>query len=801
MLKNYFKVAIRTLLRNRGYASINIFGLALGIAGATMLMMYVSNELSFDKFHRDSASTYRLVTSVSDGDSRQYATNFTPLGPVLVEEVPEIAEVMTIYQNRSQINFRMDDQRITEESWHMADQNFFEFFDFELIAGDKKTVLSEPRSVVLSESLARKYFGEKEAIGQLIEEFDWGQFKVTGIFKDVPENSHLQFDLIIDRHFRNDETWLTQLTDWETRRAYTYVKIPSTGGIESVESKMPALLEKYIGERAATTSLSFQPLESIHFGSADIELGLDDNTGNSADMYIFSSIALFLLMIAAVNYTNLATSKALFRSKEIGVRKVVGAYKSQLAIQFLTESVVITFMALVLSIGLIDLTLPYFNDITGRSFQMDMSSLGEFLPVLLMTTLLVGLLSGIYPALFVTRFQPAKVLKGAAATEGKASLKRMLVVIQFGLSIVMIIATLVVSGQMDYIRESNPGYSTSGVMVVDINSGQARRDFKQMKAAFEAVPGVKKAAAASRVPGEWKRINEVDLTTSLEGELLSPVKSFYMSFDADVQDVFDFKLADGTYFTGDDAADSAKVLLNVTAARALGLENPLGSLVRVFRTEERDINARVIGIVEDFNFQSFHSTIAPLVIGSWNNGIRSIDYFTLKLETNAVADVIEGVTKVHNEFDPATTIEYNFLDTQLERKYMSEKRAGTIFKVGAGLSVLVACLGLFGLASFTVQRRTKELGIRKVLGASHWNIFYLLSSSFTRLIVIALLFAVPVAYILMNNWLDNFAYRMPLGADKFVIAGLATIAVALLTISYLSIKAVITNPVDSLRSE
>ncbi|MCE7991092.1 MAG: FtsX-like permease family protein [Roseivirga sp.] len=801
MLKNYFKVAIRTLLRNRGYASTNIFGLALGIAGATMLMMYVSNELSFDKFHNDSDSTYRLVTSISDGDLRHYAANFPPLAPVLTEEVPEIAEVMTIHQNRSQLNIRMDDQRITEESWYMADQNFFEFFDFELIAGDKSTVLSEPRSMVISESLARKYFGDSQAMGKLIEEFDWGQFKVTGIFKDVPENSHLQFDLIIDSHFRNDERWINQMADWENLRGYTYVKIPSTEGIETATSKMPALLEKYIGENAAITSLAFQPLESIHFGSADIELGLENSNGNNADMYIFSSIALFLLVIAAVNYTNLATSKALFRSKEIGVRKVVGAHKSQLAIQFLAESVVITFLALVLSIGLIDLSLPYFNEITGRSFQMDISSLGEFLPILMVTTLLVGLLSGIYPALFVTRFQPAKVLKGSAATDGKASLKRMLVVVQFGLSIIMIIATLVVSGQMDYIRESNPGFSTKGVMVIDINSGYTRRDFKQMKTAFEAIPGVEKAATASRVPGEWKRINEVDLTTNLEGELLSPVKSFYMSFDADVQEVFDFKLADGSYFSGDDATDSAKVLINATAAKALGLENPIGSLVRVFRTEERDINARVIGIVEDFNFQSFHSTIAPLVIGSWNSGIRSIDYFTLKLETNAVADVIEGVTKVHNEFDPATTIEYNFLDTQLERKYASEKRAGTIFKIGAGLSILVACLGLFGLASFTVQRRTKELGIRKVLGASHWNIFYLLSSSFTRLIVIALLFAVPIAYILMQNWLDNFAYRMPLGADKFVVAGLATITVALLTISYLSIKAVITNPVDSLRSE
>ena len=400
MLRNYFKVAIRTLLRNRGYAAINIFGLALGIAGATMLMMYVSNELSFDKQHRDAAFTYRLITELSDGDSQSYAANFTPLASALAEEVPEVEEVMSIYQNRSQINFRMGDQRITEESWYMADQNFFEFFDFELIQGDKASVLASPKSIVLSESLAHKYFGDKDPVGQLIDEFDWGELKVTGVFKDIPENSHLQFDLIIDRHFRNDEMWLQQMADWERPRAHTYVKVRAADGVKALESKMPSLLEKYIGERSATTTIGFQKLTNIHFGSAAIELGLDDNKGSASDMYIFSSIALFLLVIAAVNYTNLATSKAMFRSKEIGVRKVVGAHKSQLAIQFLAESVVITFMALVLAIGLIDLTLPYFNGITGRSFQMDIASMGEFLPVLLLTALVVGLFFGYLPGLF-----------------------------------------------------------------------------------------------------------------------------------------------------------------------------------------------------------------------------------------------------------------------------------------------------------------------------------------------------------------------------------------------------------------
>ena len=801
-MKNYFRVALRTLIRNRSYATINIFGLALGIAGASMLMLYVNSELSFDDMHAEGDRMYRVITENKQEGGRQYATTWFPLTRIIEQDVPEVEEIMTFYQNRGQINFRLGHRRITEESWYMVDANFFEFFDFELVSGSPAGVLAAPNSIVLSESLAKKYFGDANPIGRTINEFDWGDFTVTGIFKDLPEHSHVQFDLLIDANMTRGEEWASFRNEWSRYATFSYVKLAQGATAEAMTEKVAQLMQQHRGEQAEDFAIHFQALKDIHFESANIERGLDnDAKGDRSYVFIFSSIALFLLIIAAVNYTNLATSKAIFRSKEIGVRKVVGAQKQQLILQFLSESTLITLSALVISIGLIDLALPYFNSITGRSFSLGWSELSETLPILFLTTVIVGLMSGLYPAFFVTRFQPAQVLKGTAVKEGKGSLKQVLVIVQFSLSMIMIIATLVVSGQMNFIRNSSPGYTTDGVLVIDINSFFTRRDFKLMKTEFAKIPEVQHVAVASRVPGEWKRLNEVAVIDRNTKSPTDSVQAYYMGFDHEMINVFDFDLVMGEYFSGDDQRDSTKVLLNRSAVKAMGIRNPIGAQVYINRQNRRALNATVIGVLDDFKYESMHSAVAPLVIGSWNSGIRSIDYFALKVSTKNVSQLVDDVTWVHNQYDPATTIEYNFLEAQLAAKYEAEQRAGTIFKAGAGLSIIVACLGLFGLASFTVQRRTKELGIRKVLGASHWNIFYILSSSFTRLILVAILLASPIAYLLMSSWLDNFEYRIGLGPGVFLLAGGTTILVALLSVSYLSLRAVVVNPVHSLKDE
>ncbi len=802
MFRNYFKVAFRTLVRSKAYSLINVLGLTIGISGATLLLMYVNDELTFDSFHSDSENIYRITTEDKRTDgSRFYGRTFPQLGDLLKDELPEVEDEITIYRTRGQINFRLDGKRITEENWWMSDENFFEFFDFELLDGSPEGVLDDPYSIVLSKSLSRKYFGDENPIGKVISEFDWGDFKVTGIFKDVPGNSHLQFDLIVGANFQSDDNWTDYITSWESANTYSYVRLNKNSTGDTFEGPINDLLSKHAGVEVANGyEVELQALRDIHFGSNNIELGTDQfNKGDRSYVYVFSSIALFLLIIAAVNYTNLATSKALFRAKEIGVRKVVGAKKAQLAIQFLMESVLITLLATIISIGVIDLVMPFYNQITGKDFEFGLAALSQYAPLLLSVAIFTGLLAGLYPALFITRFRPVKVLKGESImNQGKTSLRKVLVVLQFGLSIVMIIATLVVSNQMRYISNRDVGFYTEGIMVVDINSFYTRRDFKLMKTEFQNISGIESVATASRVPGEWKTINEIYVR---RGDSPDSLQTYYMGFDGDMLGTFGFKMALGRYFSGNDQNDSTKVILNESAVRALGLENPVGQNIKLYRTATRRLDATVIGVVKDFNYQSFHTGVAPLVIGAWNSGIRAIDYFALKINANNMSSVIEQVEAVHNRFDPATTIEYNFVDDRLKMKYEKEQSANNIFQLGSGLSILVACLGLFGLASFTVQKRAKELGIRKVLGATQWNIFYLLSSSFVKQIILAFLIASPIAFVMMRNWLDQFQFRTNLGIGVFVISGLAAVLVALLTVSYRSLKAAHSNPVDSLRSE
>lgn len=803
MLRSYWKIAYRTLIRSKSYALINVFGLAVAISGAALLLMYVNDEMSFDKFHLDAGRIHRIVTAdQQQDDTRFYGRTFTPLGKRLVADFSEVTSQLNLYASRSQINFRIDNKRITEESWWMADENFFEFFDFPLVRGDKSKVLRNPFSIVLSETLAEHYFGKQDPIGKVINEYDWGDFIVTGVFQDVPANSHLQFDLIVGENFQSDDNWTTSLNDWTSPRTSTYVKLKEGIRPNELAAKMPEVLKAYRGERDDNYTVTFQPLADVHFQSATIELGTDRTTkGEQRYVVIFASIALFLLVIAAVNYTNLATAKAMFRAKEIGVRKVTGAHNSQLSIQFLTESVLITFMALICAIGIIDLFIPFFNQLTGKELVFGVQALMNFGPILFLLALFVGIISGLYPALFITRFKVISALKGEGGVSQNAFVKKGLVVLQFGMSIVLIVATLVVSKQMTFIQNADLGFDKEGVIVIDINSGDTRRDFKLMKTQFEAIPGVSHVSTSSKVPGEWKNINQVFIKNTGSSNAMDSLKTYYMSFDVDSKATFDLELSQGNYFSGNEQSDSTKVLLNEAAVKAFNLEHPIGANIRVNRSNQRFLNATVIGVLKDFNFQSFHSKIEPLVIGAWNAGIQSVDYFALKADVNVLPRIISDITMVHNRFDPATTIEYNFLDDQLAKKYETENRANSIFQLGAGLSIFVACLGLFGLASFTVQKRAKELGVRKVLGASSWNLFYLLSSAFTKQVLLAILISSPLAFLLMSNWLNKFVYHVELGPKEFVLAGLSVLFIAFFTVSYRAIKASFTNPIGALRSE
>lgn len=801
MFKNYFKIALRTLWKNKGYALINILGLAIGISGATLLLTFVNDERRFDAFHDKSDRMVRPIAIQKNlEEPRYFASNPFIMASTMVDELPEVEQATSLTRRGGQINVVVNDVRFSERGYFYVDSLFFEVFDFDFLYGNSTNALETPFSAVVTENEAIKFFGKVDVIGEIIEAPGIGNFTVSAVLKNLPSNSHLQFDILVNPIF-NDQGWQSQAASWTAFQAAGYLTLASGVDLTAFSKKAEDFINSKLPPNfAEIVDFEFQSIRDIHFESAHIEGDLTNNKGDKSYSVIFLSIAVFLILIAAVNYMNLATSKAVFRAREIGIRKVVGAVRKQLISQFLLESVLITFIALLISVGITDLAMPFFNDLTGKQFDFSWSTLPNYAGLLVGTTLLIGLLSGIYPAMFMTRFKPVDVLKGERVSGGSFNLRRALVVFQFVLSIVLIISTLVVSDQMGYIKNKNLGFNEENLIVIDINNGRVRPVFKTMRNELSQIPGVEQVSVTSRVPGEWKTINEVKVDLASEqGTVTDSAFVFYMSFDENALTTFDLQLQAGEYFSGNDVSDSTKILLNEAAVKSFGLEDPVGQTLRI-EGQRGWTSYAIIGVLEDFNFQSLHAQIEPIIIGAWNNPNSIIDYFTLRVSGNT-NDILEAASLVHEKFDNRTAMEYHFLDSQLELFYEAEQQASIIFIAGAGLSIFVACLGLFGLASFTVQKRIKELGIRKVLGASEWKLFYLLSSSFVKQILLAFVIASPFAYFIMRNWLNNFQYRVEIGIGAFLIAAVSSLLVALITVSYRSISAAHSNPVNSLRSE
>uniref|UniRef100_UPI0040489D07 ABC transporter permease n=3 Tax=Roseivirga sp. TaxID=1964215 RepID=UPI0040489D07 len=802
MFKNYFKIAFRTLWKNKAYSLINIMGLAVSIAGATLLLTYVKSELSFDRFHTKSDQIVRpiLIQSGAEGD-RFFSSNPAIYAQTMAEQMPEVEQYVNLLRLSGQFNVVIDNKPFTERTYAIAPSNFFSVFDFELIQGNSQTVLNEPFSMVLSERQAIKFFGTVDVLGKTVEAPGYGgSFKITGLMRDLPQNTHIELDILIAEGTLPEDRARALYQNWTDFSSTSYIVLKKGADLTAFTAKANTLADSNFPKGVADlVRFEFQPLADIHFESAHIERDFAAYKGDKSYVIIFSVIALFLIVIAAVNYMNLATSKAVFRSKEIGIRKVVGAKRKQLVTQFLMESFLITGIAMLLSIGITDISMPFFNELTARSFEFNLQAIQDYAPLLLIIAISIGLLSGLYPAVFMTKFKPIKVLKGEESAGGSFNIRKVLVVFQFALSTVMIIGTLVVSNQMNFIQNKNLGFNKENLLVIDINNGAIRPVFKSMRNELEQIIGVSEVAVASRIPGEWKNINEVDVNILDErGIKKDSIETYYMSFDPHMLSVFNMELKEGEFFSGNDQSDSTKILINETAVKKFGLENPIGAIVEL---EGRGKSSyTIIGVLKDFNFQSLHRGLEPMVIGAWNNPNAVIDYFILKMEGDP-KPIIEAASMVHSKFDTRTVIEYHFLDDQLANFYSAERQASVIFKIGAGLSIFISCLGLFGLASFTVQKRVKELGIRKVLGASEWSLFYMLSSSFSKQILLAFIIASPLAYFIMKKWLENFEYRIDLGVVVFFLAGLGTLLIAILTVSYRALQAAHSNPVHSLRSE
>ena len=802
MIKNYFKISLRQLIKNKTFTFINICGLVLGISFSTMLYTYVSTELSYDSFHRKSDRTYRaLWVNKSIPDNVRTFGSIVPLiGPELVNSFPEIEEMTRLFRFSGQVVVEQGEAKYSERRWFSTeDTNFFNVFDFDFIAGDKATALTQSFSVVLTESTAKKYFGDGNALGKTLNLQDIGLVKVTGIIKDHPTNSHLQFDLLFSK-ILVDQDWTDYLNGWQDIGAFTYVVLKEGKSIEEVVAKMPEFRKTHWAPDLESREIAFQRMEDIYLHSDDIENGSESEHGQLSYVYIFSSMAIFLLIIAAINYINLTTSKASSRSKEIGIRKVAGAVKSQLIFQFLTEAFVITFVSMLLSLVMMNLCFPFFNSITGKNFDLTFSNISEFMPALLAIALIIGVIAGSYPAFYLSRLKPVATLKGQTVfTKSRFNLRTTLVVFQFSITITLIVAMLVISNQINFIRTKDVGFNKEQLMIIDINSGAVRRQFQEMKNEFSKLAGVQHVAVSSRVPGEWKNIREVYVRTADEAKISADsLQTYFMGFDEDMLNTYQLQLTAGSFFKGT-AADSMNVLMNESAAKAMNLKKPIGAVVQI-GTRNGKWNAHVVGVLRDFNFQSLHQKIAPIIIGYHNNPVQVIDYFTLKISGDT-PPIVEGAAKVCEKFDPETPIEYHFLSEQLNNFYVSEKKAGMIFQMAGALSIVVACLGLLGLANYQVERKTKELGIRKILGAGSLNLFLMVSFSFTRQVALAFVLACPVAWYVMREWLSAFEYRIPLSPGVFVWAGIMVLLLAILTVSYQSIKAAMFNPIDSLRKE
>jgi putative ABC transport system permease protein len=810
VFKNHLKIAVRNLRKHKEYSLINIIGLAAGLACCILILLYVLDELNFDAFHKKADRIYRVVEIKQSPDLGEQHSALTAgtVGPALVSELPEIANSVRLLNPFTRRTVQHGETRFYEADHLFTEPSFFELFDFALAQGDPKTALRDPKSVVLTAEAARKYFGDEEPYGKTLMVEQLGDFKVTGVLRAMPRNSHLNFSMLFSfATLEAIDGWKRFMNTWDSDGFITYVLLK-----EDHAAVPPAKLAAFVNQHKAkefgvTRSLYLQPLRQIHFYSSHIQIRRNENKGEIAYVYIFSAIAIFIVLIACINYMNLATARSMHFAKDVGIRKAVGAHRGQLIGQFLSESILFAFVAFLIAYATVELILPAFNAFTGKKLQLGFSASSLLLLGLGLMTLLVGVVSGSYPSFYLSRFQPAFVLKGSFKTgAGNILLRRGLVVAQFVLSIVMIVATLVVSRQMRYVREKRLGFEKEQMLVIDINSGNARRNFQTMKAEFAQIPAVRGVSVSSRVPGEWKNIVEIEALP--EGAPESEIRTMsFIGIDEDFLATFGVDLMAGRNFLPEVATDSAAILLNEAAAQMFGGEAVVGKRLQIPLSQSPGdapappFQGLIIGIVKDFHFRSLYEKIDPLVLGHCNNPFQLIDYFTLKIDGRDIPATLAAAQRINERFDPSHPFEYNFLDARLKDFYVADQKVGRLFGIAAALAILIACLGLFGLASYTAEQRTKEIGVRKVLGASAPHIVLLLSKDIAKLMLIAFIIASPLAYYAMNKWLQDFAYKIDVGWSTFGLAGILTLAIALLTVSYQAIKAALANPVDSLRYE
>ena len=783
MFGNYLKVALRNISRHKGYSVINILGLATGMACAILLFLWVQDELEYDRFHENIGYLYRVVIEDnSTNQARQVAITPAPLAPALKDEIAGIARSTRCWIAGAVI---AGDNNKYYERVAMADPDFFEMFSFPLIRGNAVTALDNPHSAILTREKAVKYFGTDNVIGKTLRIDNRADLIITGVLDKIPDNSSLKFDFLIPFEYRRE---IEDLDFWGAWRFYTFVQIYRHQSMEEVNSNMAGVMNKYRGKD--DTRLYLQPFRDIHLRS---NLNYDmPNRGNIKHVWIFAAIGLLIILIACINYMNLTTARSGNRAGEIGLRKVVGAHRLHIIRQFYGESILFSFIALALAVVMVELLLPSFNGISGKQISLDMLNNINMMGGLAVIALITGIVSGSYPSLFLSSLRPAAIMQRMRDTgTGGSWMRKILVTVQFTLSVFLIIGAIVVHNQLQYMINKNLGFDKEYIVHIPVKTEYVDK-YPALKDEFLKNPDVSGVTASFQLPNnigsspgsmDWEG-RDPDFNLNINAGLV----------DFDYFETFGMEIIEGRGFSRDFASDTAEAyILNEEAVRQMGIQSPVGKWFSYW-----DTKGTIIGIVRDFHSTSLRNEINPIVLrltSYWLN------YMHVKLKSDNIHAALNMLEKSWNDMIPGFPFDYRFLDETIDNQYRSEKRVGTLFRYGTALAIFISCLGLFGLASYMAEKRTREIGIRKVLGASVFGLVLLLSREFIRLVILANVIAWPLAWYAMDQWLRDFAYRINPGWEVFALSGIMVLLTALLTVIYQALKAALANPVKTLRYE
>jgi putative ABC transport system permease protein len=809
MIRNYLTIAFRNLKKYRFISFINLFGLTVGLTCCLLIFIFIRHELSYDKYQPNADRVYRVTRTFKNTETGAVSLHLGSLAPaiapLLENDFKEIEGVTRLLQNNL-TSIRYNDKMLNQEDVYFADNKFFDFFKVDVLKGSPKNALDDPFSVMMTEETAKKCFGDEDPINKTIRiNFgDYRDFKVTGIYKPLPSNTHFHPEMMMSFTTLNDTAVYGAerlKTSWSNNSFLTYIRLPQNYDPKKLEAQFPSFLNRHLDtydgvKPTQWTALSLQKLTDIHLRShTDYEA---EENGDIKRVYVFSAIALFILLIACINYMNLSTARSTLRAREIGIRKTVGAQRREIIAQFLSESVLVTWIAMILAFGFTWLLIPWLNDVSGQ--ELSISGILKWyiiLPILLVP-FVVGILSGIYPALFMSSFQPVKVLKGLVKTGGlNISFRKVLVTVQFAISIILIICTAIVFNQMRYMQNKALGFDKEQIIVLPYVTA-LNDSYEAFRTELLANSSIKNIGRSSRIP--TGRLLDAQGASMKRGDTLAPVSADIKNVSADENFIptYGVNIVAGRGFSREFGRDTSAFLINEASVSALGLKSNEDAIGKDFGYGGR--KGKIIGVINNFHFESLHQKIVPLVLlipKSPNNYGR----ISIKVAGAGATSALAHIEKTWKNFLPSTPYQYNFLDENFAQLYKAEERQKTLFTTFAFIAIFIACLGLFGLSAFAISQRVKEIGIRKVLGANVTTIVALLSKDFLKLVGLSAFIAFPVAWFAMKKWLQEFAYRIDMPWWVFIVAAIVAAVIALLTISFQAIKAAVANPVKSLRTE